>query len=157
MGFYNSKKVSDAAARKFLGAACALDAESTLSNVTSIQSQLLSLYETCDDTLKLYDKFSNSSIHHAVPPPPSMATAAPPTHPEISQHRQTPIAAVRKSSQQQQLQQQSNNQQSAAAAAEALLSPTKSGAQGSGKTATILVSKSKTKTGLPLLLKNSIN
>uniref|UniRef100_A0A034VGK6 Uncharacterized protein n=1 Tax=Bactrocera dorsalis TaxID=27457 RepID=A0A034VGK6_BACDO len=48
-----------------------------------------------------------------------------------------------------------------AAAAAAVVSPNKVATQMTssvgGKTATILVSKSKTKTGLPLLLKNSIN
>ena len=148
--------VSDAAARKFLGAACALDAESTLSNVTSIQSQLLSLYETCDDTLKLYDKFSNTAGMHAAP----AASAATAQQQAAEQHaRQTPIAAARKPHSQQQAAAAaaaSNSGNAAAAAAESVVSPTKSGGT-LGKTATILVSKSKTKTGLPLLLKNSIN
>ncbi|EDW03047.1 GH11024 [Drosophila grimshawi] len=102
----------------------AAEAESTLSNVTSIHTQLQSsLYETQSTAqLKALDKHSMllQELHQ----------------------RQLLQAAPRHSS----------------AATEATDAVVSSGTAAAGtKTATILVSKSKTKTGLPLLLKNSIN
>ncbi|KAH8323434.1 hypothetical protein KR067_009536, partial [Drosophila pandora] len=94
------------------------EAENTLSNVTSIHTQLQSsLYETQNTAqLKALDK-----------------------HSALLQELHRRQAAPRRSA--------------AVVAAEAAAATGSGGA----KTATILVSKSKTKTGLPLLLKNSIN
>lgn len=149
-----------------LGLPCAVDTESTLSNVTSIQSQLQSLYETCHDPLKFYQQQQQQ-------PQPTNYSSSDKTNLQKALDKHTHLLQELKfknfTSQQQQ-QQQSYNP------ATYVLSPAKSNAgagganntvgggtaaasQGgvSGKTATILVSKSKTKTGLPLLLKNSIN
>lgn len=139
-----------------LGLPCAVDTESTLSNVTSIQSQLQSLYETCHDPLKFYQQQPTNNSSSNISDKTNLQKA-------LDKHTQLLHELKFKTSQQQQ--QQSNNP------ATYVLSPAKSNVGGagntggtaaatggvSGKTATILVSKSKTKTGLPLLLKNSIN
>lgn len=137
-----------------------MDSESTLSNVTSIQSQLQSLYETCHDPLKIYQTLqpitSNSSDKTS--------------HLQKALDKHSQLLQELKHQQQRQFKpnvtSQTNNP------ATFIVSPAKSapGTIGAGvstgvtvaggvtgKTATILVSKSKTKTGLPLLLKNSIN
>lgn len=168
--------------QKGFGAGSSNDAENTLSNVTSIQSQLQSLYETCDDTLKMYDKLNNynninikQTNEKVVRIQQTTATTnmndsnylkAMDKHSTLLQelhqrqtqtlpHVGTPSAANRNTKMNVAI------TNSDAAAMLATVSPTKSSTLNnsgvSGKTATILVSKSKTKTGLPLLLKNSIN
>ncbi|SPP85713.1 Hypothetical predicted protein [Drosophila guanche] len=114
--------------KRYLSNFLMAEAESTLSNVTSIHTQLQSsLYETQNTAqLKALDK------HSALLQELHQRQAAPRLRSSSS------VAA---------------SEAAAAAAAE-----TAAAASGGGaKTATILVSKSKTKTGLPLLLKNSIN
>lgn len=140
---------------------CAVDTESTLSNVTSIQSHLQSLYETCHDPLKIYQSLQPSTLNSS-----DKLTS----HLQKALDKHTQLLQELKLQYQQQFNPttttQSNNP------ATYVVSPAKSscGSAGptsvagaaaaggvTGKTATILVSKSKTKTGLPLLLKNSIN
>lgn len=138
-----------------LGLPCAVDTESTLSNVTSIQSQLQSLYETCHDPLKFYQSLqptNSGSISDKIT-----------SHLQKALDKHTLLLQELKQQQQFKPSSQTNNP------ATYVVSPTRGGASAggggagpvaggiSGKTATILVSKSKTKTGLPLLLKNSIN
>nr|XP_013107111.1 unnamed protein product [Stomoxys calcitrans] len=121
------------------------DSESTLSNITSIQSQLQSLYETCPEPMKIYQSLQNTATSDKV----SNLQKALDKHTHLLQdlqQQQRSIAATINLSQ----------------PATYVVSSGGGGgggvvATGSGKTATILVSKSKTKTGLPLLLKNSIN
>ncbi|TDG47208.1 hypothetical protein AWZ03_006339 [Drosophila navojoa] len=108
--------------KRYLSNYLTADAESTLSNVTSIHTQLQSSshYEAHNMAqLQALDKHSSllQELHQ----------------------RQLQAAAMSRP----------NSAVTDAAAS--------SGAAGGTKTATILVSKSKTKTGLPLLLKNSIN
>lgn len=128
-----------------LGLPHAVDSESTLSNVTSIQSQLQSLYETCHDPLKLYQRLQQTNSSS-----------------DITSHLQKALekhCQLLQELKQQQFKPNSTSQTNNPATY--VVSPTKGGGTAaggvSGKTATILVSKSKTKTGLPLLLKNSIN
>ncbi|BFF93834.1 homer protein homolog 1 [Drosophila madeirensis] len=116
--------------KRYLSNFLMAEAESTLSNVTSIHTQLQSsLYETQNTAqLKALDK------HSAL----------------LQELHQRQAAPRRRSS--------SSVAASEAAAAAAAAAEAAAAASGGGaKTATILVSKSKTKTGLPLLLKNSIN
>ncbi|TMW48568.1 hypothetical protein DOY81_006357, partial [Sarcophaga bullata] len=146
-----------------LGLPCAMDTESTLSNVTSIQSQLQSLYETCHDPLKIYQSLQPTTINSS--DKTSNLQKALDKHTHLLQELKL----------QQQRQFKPNTTSQTNNPATFVVSPAKSapggigggvtaGAAGvtvaggvTGKTATILVSKSKTKTGLPLLLKNSIN
>ncbi|XP_067625195.1 uncharacterized protein [Eurosta solidaginis] len=187
--------------RKYPGG---VDTESTLSNVTSIHSQLQSFNEPCDEIQKFYNssQINHQTQHQHQQPSGSEKLIRPQVLRAMNKHsvlaqelhqRQTLVAANRTIGQQhattttmQQQQQHSSfvtgctaaaltsttntvaaNTNAAAANATAsattVLSPSKvatqagGGGAGGGKTATILVSKSKTKTGLPLLLKNSIN
>ncbi|KAH8415198.1 hypothetical protein KR215_008164, partial [Drosophila sulfurigaster] len=117
--------------KRYLSNFLTAEAESTLSNVTSIHTQLQSsLYETQNSAqLQALDKHSAllQELHQR-------------------QLMQSVVVMPRPST----------SVTDAAAAAAAASSGAAVAAAGT-KTATILVSKSKTKTGLPLLLKNSIN
>lgn len=129
-----------------LGLPLAQDSESTLSNITSIQSQLQSLYETCHEPLQIYHGSLTAAAFSDMKTTSNLQKALDKHTQLLQDMQQKPITTITVNP------------------ATYVLSPTKSGGLGlgigagcSGKTATILVSKSKTKTGLPLLLKNSIN
>ena len=134
-----------------------MDTESTLSNVTSIQSQLQSLYETCHDPLKIYQSLQPTTIN----------SSDKTSHLQKALDKHTQLLQELKLQQQRQFKPNTTSQINNPATF--VVSPAKSAPGGiggggvtvaggvTGKTATILVSKSKTKTGLPLLLKNSIN
>ncbi|XP_037822951.1 uncharacterized protein LOC119611447, partial [Lucilia sericata] len=146
-----------------LGLPCAVDTESTLSNVTSIQSQLQSLYETCHDPLKIYQSLQQQQQQQPTTQIHSSDKTS--SHLQKALDKHTQLLQELKFQQQHQFKTNQTTSQTNNPATY-VLSPAKGAATStggtaaggvSGKTATILVSKSKTKTGLPLLLKNSIN
>lgn len=115
---------------------------STLSNITSIQSQIQSLYETCHDPMQIYHSLQNPAATACTSDKTSNLQKALDKHTHLLQDLQ---------------QQQQRPTTNISNPATYVVSGGGAVAGCSGKTATILVSKSKTKTGLPLLLKNSIN
>ncbi|KAM7351032.1 uncharacterized protein ACRADG_004012, partial [Cochliomyia hominivorax] len=152
-----------------LGLPCAVDTESTLSNVTSIQSQLQSLYETCHDPLNIPTTATTTIANIS-----DKTTTTTNTHLHKALDKHTQLLQELKHFKNFNLTSQTNNpatyvvspaktSQTAGAVGGVCTTTTTAAAAGggvggvTGKTATILVSKSKTKTGLPLLLKNSIN
>uniref|UniRef100_A0A1A9VZX9 WH1 domain-containing protein n=1 Tax=Glossina brevipalpis TaxID=37001 RepID=A0A1A9VZX9_9MUSC len=138
------------------------DSESTLSNVTSIQTQLQSLYETCGETITHFDRFHLQTLPKtSAATTTTVASAATysvsdkhPTTTNLTKTLEKHVILMENQSKCTLTKPTINPTTTSVAASVA--SPTK-GTTCTGKTATILVSKSKTKTGLPLLLKNSIN
>lgn len=174
----------------------AIETDNTLSNVTSIQSQLQSLYD-CTDTIKICDKYNNykninfkpttdkleytrasntsenintnmfsnipicstenvnstilkisAEIQHNSEHKSKSNYPAQPEYGKSLSHQMTSKQYIKESTAEQY---DSNNPTALVTSAGTLIGLNNT------KTATILVSKTKTKTGLPLLLKNSIN
>ncbi|KAH8376804.1 hypothetical protein KR093_001430, partial [Drosophila rubida] len=122
-----TSSTTNTTSKRYLSNFLTAEAESTLSNVTSIHTQLQSsLYET-QNTVQLQALDKHSALLQ-----------------ELHQRQLQSVVMPRPST-------------SVIDAAAAASSGAAAAAAAGTKTATILVSKSKTKTGLPLLLKNSIN
>lgn len=112
--------------KRYLSNFLTAEAESTLSNVTSIHTQLQSQSQSQS---QLYETLNSLDKHSAL----------------LQELHQRQLQTVQRSA------------TTALTVTDAAVSGGAAAATSGTKTATILVSKSKTKTGLPLLLKNSIN
>lgn len=140
------------------------DSESTLSNVTSIQTQLQSLYETCGETIKHFDRFHLQTLPKTSATTTTAIGASAATY-SVSDRHPTATTNLARTLEKHVILMENQSKfnitkttvhPTTTIVAASIVSPTKA-TTCAGKTATILVSKSKTKTGLPLLLKNSIN
>lgn len=116
--------------KRYLSNFLTAEAESTLSNVTSIHTQLQSQSQSQSQS-QLYETLNSMDKHSAL----------------LQELHQRQLQTVQRSA------------TTALTVTDAAVSGGAAAAAATSgtKTATILVSKSKTKTGLPLLLKNSIN
>lgn len=114
--------------KRYLSNFLTAEAESTLSNVTSIHTQLQSQSQSQSQS-QLYETLNSLDKHSAL----------------LQELHQRQLQTVQRSA------------TTALTVTDAAVSGGAAAATSGTKTATILVSKSKTKTGLPLLLKNSIN